>query len=193
MLGTKVTPAPAASHTAAISSAVTHGTSPGIVRKRAAPRARASRWAKATASVCPRLAGSTRHRAPYRSATSMTSPSVVTTKMGPGRAAASAASTSSSIARARAWRSSAPRRGIRRCLALTRSLTGTAARTSILDLGDLGEDAAGERDLGFAARHDDRGEGGANPEALHVGGLDPVPLVEHEDVEPGSIRLGDAG
>src|ERR1700675_1805924 len=116
----------------------------------------------------------------------MTSASVVTTKTGPGRAAASAASTSSSIARARAWRCSAPRRGISRCLALTRSLTGTAASTSISALVDLGEDAAGERDLGFAAGHDDRGEGGANPEGLHVGGLEGIPLVEHQGVEAGS-------
>src|ERR1700693_6477022 len=99
----------------------------------------------------------------------MTSASVVTTKMGPGRAAASAASTSSSIARARAWRSSAPSRGIKRCLALTRSLTGTAASTCISDLADLGEDAAGEGDLGFAPRPDDPGGGGAKPQALHGG------------------------
>src|SRR4249920_3025028 len=118
---------------------------------------------------------------------SMTCASVVTTKTRPGRAAASAASTSSSIARAKARRSSAPRRGMRRCLALIRSLTGTAASTSMLALTDLGEDAAGERDLGFSARHDDRREAGPNAQGLDVGGLEPIALVEHQNVEPGSV------
>src|SRR2546426_2040579 len=56
----------------------------------------------------------------------MTSGSRVTTQTPSRRAARRAAKTSLSIARASSWRSLGPSAGTRRCLALTRSLAGTA-------------------------------------------------------------------
>src|SRR5258706_7758965 len=86
----------------------------------------------------------------------MTSTSVVTTHADPGRAIASAWSTSSSIAWARARRSAAVSTGIRRCLAFTRSFTGTATNALTGPLGSFErlEGATGERHLVVRARHD---------------------------------------
>ena len=116
----------AAAARAWISSAVTSGTSPGMVRKTCAPARAACCWARATAAVWPRFSGSPRTLAPSARTMADTSSSRVITHRASSRAAAAARSTSRSIARASAIRSSGASALISRCLALTRSLTGTA-------------------------------------------------------------------
>src|SRR5262249_54400799 len=106
--------------------AVVQGTSPGMVRKRLAPRARAACCARATASVWPRLSSSLRIVASWRRANACAEGSRVTTSTSPRRARPSASSTSCSMARGTSLRSGGERKDTSRCLAFTRSFTGTA-------------------------------------------------------------------
>src|SRR6266850_2356053 len=119
--------APRPPSSARISTAVTQGTSPGIVMNAVAPARTASACPVATAAVWPRLSSSPMGSAPRLCAMAATSGSRVTTHTRSRRAAASARSTSTSIARASSRRSGPSSTRMSRCLALTMSLTGTAA------------------------------------------------------------------
>src|SRR5262245_385040 len=114
------------------------------------------------------------------------------TKTRPFRTRSSAASTSSSITRARSCRSAALSAGTRRCLALTRSFTGTAAKTSMLGLAHRIEDAPGEGHFLLGALHDDRGEDRACADALYVRRLCLIPLVDHQNLQPRGVGARDA-
>src|SRR2546428_800281 len=126
----------------------------------------------------------------------MTSGSRVTTQTPSRRAARRAAKTSLSIARASSWRSLGPSAGTRRCLALTRSLAGTAQMIILTGAARAGslrgwpepgatrlrsasglsiyraprvEDDARQGNLPVTVRHEDVGEHGLDASARQLG------------------------
>ena len=181
----------------ATSSAVTQGTSPGIVRKRAAP----ARGAPAAGRTPPPRCGRgwrsrSRHSAPRRAASAWTSASVVTRARSRGARPPSASSTSPSMARASSRRSAGERAGTSRCLAFDevldrhrRDQAHRAARAA----SSAATTCRASVTSAVATRHHggrrDRGRAGARD----LRGQRPVLLVEDQEVEPAAVGARDAG
>src|SRR5438094_870612 len=148
----------------------------------------------------------------------MTSGSRVTTQTPSRRAARRAAKTSPSIARASSWRSLGPSAGTRRCLALTRSLAGTAQMIILTGAARAGslrgwpergatrlrsasglsiyrasrvEDDARQGNLPVTVRHEDVGEHGLDASARQLGDARRVAPVDDERPEPRCVCRGD--